>query len=299
MRRSIAVLALVALLLIGGTGARPALAAPTFADVPTGYWAFDQIEQFAARGITTGCGTDAAGQRLFCPERGVTRAEMAVFLDRTLGQGELADGRQTFADVPPTYWAYGFIERFFTLGITTGCGEDAQGRLLFCPERGVTRAEMAVFIDRAKGLGPLNSATPTFADVPTDYWAYGFIERFAAQGITTGCGTDSSGRRIYCPDRNVNRAEMAVFITRAFPAPSPAPTPPPTPAPTPTPSPAFNPQAYLGQGDKYNCTDFASQAQAQSVLRADPSDPNVLDGNRDGIACEGNPAPRDLTPVPR
>jgi hypothetical protein len=36
--------------------------------------------------VTTGCGTDAQGHRLFCPDRTVTRAEMAVFITRSLGQ---------------------------------------------------------------------------------------------------------------------------------------------------------------------------------------------------------------------
>jgi hypothetical protein len=62
----------------------------------------------------------------------------------------------------------------------------------------------------------------------------------------------------------------------------------------------FDAQLYIGQGNRYNCGDFASQAQAQAVLRADPRDPNALDGNdNDGIACEGNAAPRDLNPVAR
>jgi len=47
----------------------------------------------------------------------------------------------------------------------------------------------------------------------------------------------------------------------------------------------------------YDCRDFRSQADAQRVLRADPSDPYRLDGDHDGIACEWNPAPRELTPV--
>lgn len=63
--------------------------------------------------------------------------------------------------------------------------------------------------------------------------------------------------------------------------------------------PDFDPQQYVGQGDAYNCGDFASQAEAQAVLRADPGDPNHLDADRDGIACERNRAPRDLEPVPR
>ena len=62
---------------------------------------------------------------------------------------------------------------------------------------------------------------------------------------------------------------------------------------------AFDTTRYVGQGDRYNCKDFASQAQAQAVLRADPRDPNRLDRDRDGIACEKNPPPRDMTPVRR
>ena len=70
------------------------------------------------------------------------------------------------------------------------------------------------------------------------------------------------------------------------------------PAP-PSASPDFYPSAYLGQGDAYNCADFASQADAQAVLRADPSDPNGLDADSDGIACERNRVARDLDPVAR
>ena len=35
-----------------------------------------------------------------------------------------------------------------------------------------------------------------------------------------------------------------------------------------------------------DCGDFASQAEAQAVLVADPSDPNGLDADNDGVACE-------------
>jgi hypothetical protein len=52
-------------------------------------------------------------------------------------------------------------------------------------------------------------------------------------------------------------------------------------------------------GDIYNCSDFPSQQAAQAYLRQYPSDPSRLDADRDGIACETNPPPRDTTPVPR
>jgi Excalibur calcium-binding domain len=35
-----------------------------------------------------------------------------------------------------------------------------------------------------------------------------------------------------------------------------------------------------------NCEDFATQAEAQAVLVANPSDPNNLDADDDGQACE-------------
>lgn len=62
---------------------------------------------------------------------------------------------------------------------------------------------------------------------------------------------------------------------------------------------AFDASAFIGQGDKFNCAAFENQAQAQAVLRLDPRDPNRLDPDRDGVACETLPAPRDRTPVKR
>jgi hypothetical protein len=38
-----------------------------------------------------------------------------------------------------------------------------------------------------------------------------------------------------------------------------------------------------------DCRNFATQAEAQAVLDQDPSDPNGLDRDNDGIACESLP----------
>jgi hypothetical protein len=51
--------------------------------------------------------------------------------------------------------------------------------------------------------------------------------------------------------------------------------------------------------DDQNCSDFPSQAAAQQHLREDPSDPDGLDRDNDGIACESNPSPYDKQPVDR
>ncbi len=43
------------------------------------------------------------------------------------------------------------------------------------------------------------------------------------------------------------------------------------------------------QADELDCTDFEFQEDAQIVLEQDPSDPNNLDEDGDGVACEGLP----------
>lgn len=54
-----------------------------------------------------------------------------------------------------------------------------------------------------------------------------------------------------------------------------------------------------GADGSYNCADFDTQAQAQQFFRdAGPGDPNGLDADSDGIACEHLPPPTDTTPYP-
>ena len=54
----------------------------------------------------------------------------------------------------------------------------------------------------------------------------------------------------------------------------------------------LTPEPFRAQGQNtYDCKDFATHAEAQAVLDADPSDPNHLDLDHDGIACEPPPGP--------
>lgn len=49
--------------------------------------------------------------------------------------------------------------------------------------------------------------------------------------------------------------------------------------------------------DVYNCDDYTYQEEAQAVYDADPSDPNGLDGDNDGIACEDLPSQGGAAPT--
>jgi len=113
--------------------------------------------------------------------------------------------------VPIDYWAWSFIERLYSAGITAGCSVSPP---LYCPETTVTRAQMAVFLLRgihgSSYVPPAVGASTGFGDVPTDYWAAAFIKQLAAEGITAGCGNGN-----FCPESPVTRDQMAVFLLRS------------------------------------------------------------------------------------
>jgi len=112
------------------------------------------IEDLSTRGITSGC--QVGPPALYCPDQNVTRAQMSVFLLKTLLGGAYAPPNCTglFQDVPcpatPEFPYSNFIEDLSTRGITSGCqiGPPA----LYCPDNPVTRQEMAVFLSLTFGL---------------------------------------------------------------------------------------------------------------------------------------------------
>ena len=178
-----------------------------FTDVPPDHWAYDSIQTLAMSGITGGCGGTN-----YCPGDPVSRAQMAVFLERGIQGSDFVPPPATgtmFGDVPDTYWAAAWIEQLATDGITGGCGGGN-----YCPESIVTRDQMAVFLLRSKygsSYVPPAATGAMFDDVPVDHWAADWIEQLAVEGITGGC--DASN---YCPDAEVSRDQMAVFLVRTF-----------------------------------------------------------------------------------
>jgi hypothetical protein len=183
------------------------LSAQTFSDVPVTHWAYDYIETLAASGITGGCGNGK-----YCPDDSVSRAQMAVFLERGIRGSDFKPPPATgnvFLDVNSDSFGAAYIEQLYLDGITGGCGSNN-----YCPEMNVTRAQMAVFLLRSK-YGPAYipplSDTPPFADVDLSHWATGWIQQLTSEQITGGCGGGA-----FCPEQSVTRAQMAVFLVRTF-----------------------------------------------------------------------------------
>ena len=178
-----------------------------FDDAGPLYWAFWFIEALERAGITSGCGGNN-----YCTEDPVTRAHMAVFVERGMRGSAYVPPAATgtvFNDVTSGDFAAAFIEQLAADGVTSGCGGGN-----YCPNDGVTRAQMAVFLLRGKygaAYTPPPATGTAFDDVPLGTFADGWIEQLAAEGITGGCGGGS-----YCPGDIVTRAQMAVFLVRTF-----------------------------------------------------------------------------------
>jgi hypothetical protein len=181
----------------------------TFADVPSTNPFFPWIEALVAAGITSGC---AVSPPQYCPDGGVTRAEMAVFLLRGIHGASYQPPSATglFVDVPLGQTFAAWIEELAREGVTGGCAVTPPQ---YCPDGGVTRGQMAVFLLRARHGATYNPPAPTgmFTDVPTSQPFAAWIEQLAREGITSGCGATT-----YCPDAAVTRGQMAVFLVRAF-----------------------------------------------------------------------------------
>jgi glucose/arabinose dehydrogenase len=163
------------------------------------------IEAISAQNITAGC--DPVNGDQYCPADSVTRASMAVFLIRALGEeGSLPGYQGYFTDVPPGLWYTASVERLFELGVTDGFGDGT-----YRPDQLVTRAEMAAFLLRVRGEEPSPSYAGVFSDVTEGAWYARYVERLFQLEITTGCDTAPLK---YCPAAAVRRDEMATFLLR-------------------------------------------------------------------------------------
>lgn len=102
----------------------------------------------------------------------------------------------------------------------------------------------------------------------TDYDCSDFSTQEEAQGFLSGgdpYGLDSDGDGIACEELPSGGGSTA----------------------TPTAEePASPPASPPADGADLDCADFATQAEAQAEYDADPSDPNGLDADADGVACE-------------
>ncbi|MYG91354.1 MAG: S-layer homology domain-containing protein [Acidimicrobiia bacterium] len=184
------------------TDEEPAL---VLSDVPQDAWYGVAVLRLVEMGVVTGYPDGT-----YRPDNGITRAQMAALLSRALG-GAPTEPSDTetpgFSDVPEDAWYGSAVRHIASLGVTQGCGDGGS----YCPDSVVTRAQMALFLQRAYNFEPPDNAGPSFEDVGADHYAYEAVESLLAARITTGCRSEPA---LFCPDGVVTRAQTAVFLIR-------------------------------------------------------------------------------------
>jgi hypothetical protein len=180
----------------------------TFLDVPYNFFAWRFIEAVKNAGAMSPCSTGN-----FCPNGFVTRGSMAVFLLKAKDGGNYvppACTTPTFADVPCSDPLAPWVEELVRRGVTAGCGNGN-----YCPNTVVNRNQMAVFLIKTlegPSYVPAPCTSDPFADVPCSGNPFApWVREITARGITAGCGNGN-----YCPTLEVNRAQIAVFLTTNF-----------------------------------------------------------------------------------
>ena len=176
-----------------------------FLDVPPGHLFERDITWLADEAITLGCNPPV--NDLYCPDRPVTREQMATFLVRAL---DLAPtGNAPFADTAGSVH-FADINALAAAGITRGCNPPANDR--FCPGAAVTRGEMAAFLVRALRLSN-DGGGNSFVDDDGSVFEID-IAKLATAEITRGCNPPVNDR--FCPTHTVSRSQMAAFLHRAL-----------------------------------------------------------------------------------
>jgi hypothetical protein len=160
------------------------------------------IDKIAAAGITKGCNPPVNDQ--YCPTRKITRGEMAAFLRRDL---ELSDSEEDFFTDDSASVFHADINALAAAGIAFGCSESE-----YCPGDPLLRDELAELFVLAYGFENPDG-TDFFGDDDGNRYEAS-INAMASNEITLGCNPPDNDQ--YCPQRELNRAEMASFFVRAL-----------------------------------------------------------------------------------
>ena len=153
------------------------------------------IEWLYMEHITGGCTATT-----FCPKARVTRAQMALFLDRAL---DLPAATTDYFDDDDGRTGEASINALARAGITGGCGPRR-----YCPSAFVTREQIARFLVRALDLP---AATTDYFDDDDGRASESSINALAKAGATSGCGP-----RRYCPTSTMTREQMAAMLYRSL-----------------------------------------------------------------------------------
>ncbi|WP_179136091.1 S-layer homology domain-containing protein [Paenibacillus sp. 32352] len=176
-------------------------AAASFSDID-GSYAKNAIMELANQGIVTG-----VEDHKFYPALTITRQDFAIILAKAL-QLDVSNppATPTFKDVPPSSYAYSYVEAAVKAGLIQGTGNN-----LFGTGQNLSRQDMAVMFVRALGANPNGKAGALkFADSNqiADY-AKESIAAAVEYGLITG-----EDNNVFNPDAKADRQAVALVASK-------------------------------------------------------------------------------------
>jgi len=189
-------------------GPTPTDCANPFVDV-SGNIFYPAIHYLYCRSVVNG--TDATH---FSPHGSSTRAQFAKVVVLGFGTPSYTPASPDFTDVPPSFYAYLFIESGFHAGILSGfdaAGCTSHGATYPCylPNLPITRAQLTKLVVNAAHY-PLYTPTggnPTFSDVPPSNVFFASIETAHNKGIINGYPGG-----VFLPNQAIQRDQMCQIV---------------------------------------------------------------------------------------
>ncbi|PLX32159.1 MAG: hypothetical protein C0604_05705 [Clostridiales bacterium] len=172
-----------------------------------GHWAKGNIERLYSIGVING-----RDEGSFDPDAQITKAEFVALIVRVL-KLDTSESECPFGDVGDKDWFVSDVSAAYFAGLVSGDGEG-----IFCPDKAITRQEMAVMTMNAlrhineKGTATIDLSkgfTKTFVDIEKIApWASEAMGRLNGLGLMMGDGESIR------PAGTTTRAEAATVLLR-------------------------------------------------------------------------------------
>ena len=165
-------------------------------DDTEGHWASTAIGNLTDLGVLRGHGG------LFRPDAAITRAELAVILNRILAY-DIPQNGVPYDDAEKGAWYYDDVSAIAAAGILQGSGG------LIRPLDNVTREEAVVMVARAFEIDSEDGAA-AFADAEElSPWAVRYVD-----GMRAKCYISGDGSNNFRPKANITRGEAAALLDK-------------------------------------------------------------------------------------
>ncbi|MCL2002458.1 MAG: YDG domain-containing protein [Oscillospiraceae bacterium] len=196
------VLALISSLLPARAFAAAETDAAGWADDISGHWAEAAVDACHTYGIVSGYNGS------FRPDDDITRAELAVMINRAFGYNAREEARETvhYADLAPDKW---YTEDVQTLAVFGFIGDDGDGRIE--PEAPITREQATVLLYQILRMTETGTDETRFTDMGgVSSTAAGAVLAMEQSGYIAGY----NGR--FMPQKNLSRGEAAQLLFNVF-----------------------------------------------------------------------------------